>query len=156
MKVLIPVDGSDQSQYTLKEAVRFLDKKTSQIYLLTVKVPVAAEVPWVLIDDEETILRILSQAKQDIEALGFTVAKTEFVTFHDPAGGICNYADDIQADLILIGSHGFQGLAKFLLGSVSEQVFKKAKQPVVIVRNDKSHSVEISHFEAAGLESAKS
>ena len=75
--------------------------------------------------------------------------KAEYTTFHEAVAAICQYADEIQADLIVIGSHGYQGLAKFLMGSVSERVFKEANQPVIIVRNDKSHSIEISHFDEA-------
>jgi nucleotide-binding universal stress UspA family protein len=152
MKVLIPVDGSEQSLYTIKAAARFLNKEISQIYLLTIRVPIAAEVPWALLEDEEAAIKTLSKAKQEVQSAGFKFEKSEYATFHEPASAICEYADEIQADLILMGSHGYQGLAKFLMGSVSEKVFREAKQPVIIVRNDKSHTVEISHFEEVGLQ----
>lgn len=155
MKVLIPVDGSEPSLYTIQAAARFLNKAESEIYLFTVRVPVPAEVPWALMADEETSLKTLEKAKLAAQALGLTVAKAEFTTFHEAASAICQYAGDIQADLIVMGSHGYQGLAKFLMGSVSERVFKEANQPVIIVRNDPSHAVEISHFEAAGLLQAR-
>lgn len=155
MKVLIPIDGSEQSLNTIKAAACFINKKNTRLYLLTVRVPIAAEVPWALMEDEEAVLKILSAAKLQAQAMGFKVAKAEHTTFHEPASAICEYADEIQVDLIVMGSHGYQGLAKFLMGSVSERVFKEAKQPVIIVRNDKSHTVEISHFEETGLEQAK-
>jgi nucleotide-binding universal stress UspA family protein len=156
MKVLIPVDGSEQSLYTIKAAARFLNREASRIHLLTVKVPIAAEVPWALMEDEEDVLKILDRAKLEANTAGFQVEKAVHVTFHEPASAICEYADEIQADLILVGSHGYQGLAKFLMGSVSERVFKEAKQPVIIIRNDQSHSLEISHFEKAGFQQKQS
>jgi nucleotide-binding universal stress UspA family protein len=147
MKVLIPVDGSEPSLYTVQAAARFLNKATAKVYLFSVRVPVAAEMPWALADDEESVQKILERAKQEAAAAGLTVERAEHITFHEPASAICDYADKIEADLILIGSHGYQGIAKFLMGSVSERVFKQAKRPVTIIRNDKDHTGEISSFE---------
>ena len=42
-------------------------------------------------------------------------------------------ADRIKADLIVMGSHGRGGLFKALVGSVSEQVLKQSRVPVLIV-----------------------
>ena len=152
MKVLIPVDGSEPSIETIKAAAKFLDKPSSEIYLLTISVPVASEVSWMLTQDEEAMLNILSRAKLEAINVGLKVVKTEFSTYLRPAAAICEYAHEIQADLIVMGSHGYQGLAKFLMGSVSEEVFKEAEQPVIVVRNDKTHTVEMSHFEEIGLQ----
>lgn len=152
MKVLIPVDGSEQSLYTIKAASRFLNKETSRIFLFTVRVPVATELAWTLMEDEEAALSILNKAKLEAQVMGLKVEKAEFTSYFSPAAAICEYATEMEADMIVIGSHGYQGLAKFLLGSVSEGVLREAKQPVIIVRNDKSHTVEISHFEQSGLQ----
>ena len=43
-------------------------------------------------------------------------------------------ADEIDADLIVIGSHGRRGIAKALLGSVAESVVRHAHRPVVTIR----------------------
>ncbi len=42
-------------------------------------------------------------------------------------------AADMQADMIVIGSHGFGAALRLLLGSVSSAVLKKARCPVVVV-----------------------
>lgn len=151
MKVLIPVDGSDPSFYTIQSAARFLNKTSAKVYLFMVKVPVAAEMPWALMNDEDSVLKTLERSKQEAATAGLSVEKAEHITFHEPASAICEYADEIQADLILIGSHGYQGLAKFLMGSVSERVFKQAKRPVIIIRNDQDQTAEVSNFEESGL-----
>ena len=153
MKVLIPVDGSEPSFYTIQAAARFLNKELSRIYLFTVRVPVAAEMPWALTDDEESVLKTLERARQEAEEAGLTVERVEHTTFHEPASAICDYAEKIEADLILIGSHGYQGIAKFLMGSVSERVFKQAKRLVIIIRNDEDHTVETSSFDERGSRS---
>jgi len=47
---------------------------------------------------------------------------------------ICNTAEEIDADLIVIGTHGRSGLSHALLGSVAEKVVRKAPCPVLTVR----------------------
>lgn len=50
-----------------------------------------------------------------------------------PAPTIVKVAEEIKADLILLGSHGWQGLARVLLGSVSQQVAENAHCSVGII-----------------------
>ena len=52
----------------------------------------------------------------------------------EPADTIVRCADDEQADLIVIGSHGRTGLARLLLGSVAEAVVRRARCPVLTVK----------------------
>ena len=152
MKVLIPIDGSESSLHTIKSAASFLNTQTIDLYFLTVRVPAMTEVSWTMINDEAAAISILEPAVQEAKNAGFNVKQSQFVMSIEPASAICEYADEVQADLIVIGSHGYQGLAKFLMGSVSERVFKLAKQPVIVLRNDKTHTMEISHFESIGLQ----
>lgn len=154
MKVLIPVDGSEQALHTIETAASVLDKPASRIYLLNVRVPVATEASWTMTEDEVTAAMVLSKARASANASGFQVEKAEHTLYPDAATAICEYADEIGADLIVIGSHGYQGITRFLMGSVSEKVFREARQPVILVRNDKAHTVEISHFEQAGMHQA--
>jgi universal stress protein A len=51
-----------------------------------------------------------------------------------PARVICDYAKQIHADLIVIGTHGRQGVSRVLMGSVAEQVVRSAPCPVLVVR----------------------
>jgi nucleotide-binding universal stress UspA family protein len=43
-------------------------------------------------------------------------------------------ADEVDAGLIVIGTHGRKGLAHALLGSIAEKTIRTAKRPVVVVR----------------------
>jgi len=56
------------------------------------------------------------------------------VRFGKPANGIVQLASDLSADLIVVGTHGRQGLTRFLLGSVSEQLLHLAACPVLVMR----------------------
>jgi len=59
---------------------------------------------------------------------------SEIVKGH-PVPAILDAAETWQADLIVVGSHGYRGLTKLLLGSVSQAVASHAKCSVQIVRN---------------------
>jgi nucleotide-binding universal stress UspA family protein len=51
-----------------------------------------------------------------------------------PVSEILGVADEVGADLIVMGTHGRTGLGRLLLGSVAEQVSRKARCPVLTVR----------------------
>ena len=52
----------------------------------------------------------------------------------EPGPVIVEYANNHQADIIVIGSRGLSGLQQFVLGSVSHKVAKRANCPVLIVK----------------------
>jgi nucleotide-binding universal stress UspA family protein len=52
-----------------------------------------------------------------------------------PAPTIAAYADEIGADLIVVGSHGRSSLAAFLLGSTSSRILHHARVPVWAVKS---------------------
>lgn len=54
--------------------------------------------------------------------------------YGDPAETILSVAQEIGADLIVMGTHGRTGLRRLLMGSVAEKVVRKAFCPVLTVR----------------------
>jgi len=52
----------------------------------------------------------------------------------DPAGEILRLAAEVECDLIVLGTHGRTGLGRVLLGSVAEQVLRRAPCPVLTVK----------------------
>jgi nucleotide-binding universal stress UspA family protein len=51
-----------------------------------------------------------------------------------PVAGLCDYASNRRVDLMVLGTHGRTGLARFLLGSVAERVVRHAPCSVLVVR----------------------
>lgn len=51
-----------------------------------------------------------------------------------PAAEICAYANEIHADLVVVGTHGRTGVSRALMGSVAEHVVRTAPCPVLVVR----------------------
>ena len=60
-------------------------------------------------------------------------AKAKLLT-GNAADAIVAYADSVDADLIVVGSRGHGVIAGALLGSVSREVLREARRPVLVVR----------------------
>lgn len=144
MRVLLPIDGSEASRSTLYWATEFLNKKKAKIFLITV----VYYTPEALVTDEEITeaYRIINEAKTFLQNRGFQIEKAEYV-LGTPSKAICEYADQNVIEQIIMGAHGHRRLSQRLLGSVSQGVFKCAKQPVLLLNNVPRPSLEISHPE---------
>jgi nucleotide-binding universal stress UspA family protein len=79
----------------------------------------------------------LQQARDrllQLEMPGVGVNIKRRIEENDPIIEILRVADEIQADLIVMGTHGRRGLKRLLMGSVAEGVTRKARCPVLTVR----------------------
>jgi nucleotide-binding universal stress UspA family protein len=80
-----------------------------------------------------SIQATLNEALAKFEGTGLNV-ESKLLEGQVVHSEIAKAADEIQADLIIIGSHGRTGLKKFFLGSVAQSVLGSAQAPVLIVR----------------------
>ena len=69
-----------------------------------------------------------------------------------PASSIVAYATEIQADVIVMGTHGRSGTAIGTIGSVAEQVVRSASCPVLTLRQHPS-DVALARISAVGIAS---
>jgi nucleotide-binding universal stress UspA family protein len=60
------------------------------------------------------------------------------VRLGSPAQELIELANLLDADLVVVGTHGRTGLGRLLVGSVAEAAVKKARCPVLVVR-EKNH-----------------
>jgi nucleotide-binding universal stress UspA family protein len=146
-KMLVPIDGSETSRKALAYAVGLAKQTGSTIVVLSVveKDPffVAQTVPPVatpthLMENMEDYLIQAAQALVE-EAGNFCgssgVDAQKLVRTGHPVREIARAAEDLGADIIVIGSHGRSALQASLLGSVTVGVIhRETKVPVLVVR----------------------
>jgi nucleotide-binding universal stress UspA family protein len=73
----------------------------------------------------------LIEAAERAQAAGVPV--TTRLATGDPAERICAYARELDALLVVMGTHGYGAVMSLLLGSVSSTVVRRAGCPVVVV-----------------------
>ncbi|EOQ70953.1 universal stress protein [Acinetobacter pittii] len=140
--ILVPIDGSETSMVAMKEAIKLGKALNSKITV----VQVMALDPFIadayvktgetneLIERTRTyLLDILEQAKQQFSNEGLTV-ETKLLEGFVVHEEIIQAAQDLNADLIVMGSHGRTGVRKLVLGSVAQKVLGESHIPVLIVR----------------------
>lgn len=134
-RVLVPIDFSEQSFAALEPAREFVTA-ASQLYVLHVLLPLHPAEPgviWNNIDDQQRQQKVEKALRDRFQNSDYQNIHIN-VTVGDPSSEIIDYAKAIEADLIVIPSHGRTGIARFFLGSVAERVVRFAHCPVVVLR----------------------
>ena len=60
-----------------------------------------------------------------------------------PADSITTYAEEHDIGMIVIGTHGYSGLSRMLMGSVAEKVVRTATCPVLTIHSDDQQFVSV-------------
>jgi nucleotide-binding universal stress UspA family protein len=137
-KILVGLDASPRAQAVI-EAAAALAKKTGKKLVLFRAVGVPHEVPVEAYTMTPASLAELleREAKGYLDKVAARVAPElvaeTVVHIGTPWQGICAAADHYQADLIVIGSHGYSGLDR-LIGTTAGKVVNHATQSVLVVR----------------------
>jgi nucleotide-binding universal stress UspA family protein len=150
MKILLAIDGSPCSLHAVEEVSRRPWPAGSHIRVLTAyEVPVPATPEgWLLPAEhfDELDRSIKNQATEIVQnalrtlrsKLPNTLTVEALVIPGSPRAVILDEAKSWDADLILVGSHGYRAWERFLMGSVSQAVVSHAKCSVEVVRAPKS------------------
>lgn len=132
-RVVVPVDFSASTDETLEVAKELVDGR-EQIDVINVM----PHVEDVLIGD--TILDEQTRRENRQESLERYLAEHDFdgMRAHaitgDPGMTICEYANQVSADVVVIASHGYHGLNRLILGSTAERVVRHCDAPVLVLR----------------------
>ena len=96
---------------------------------------IAPAVTQYLFEAEKNALARLKDIQETLVHHGVTTVDTKVVREVPPATGILDVADELDVDLIVMGSHGRTGLKKFFLGSVAQEVLSISPLPVLIIKS---------------------
>jgi nucleotide-binding universal stress UspA family protein len=142
--ILIPLDGSDLARAALDVATRIVDS-TCQITLVTAvqvpEYPTFAATPVSIPPDFYPTLEMLkSDAKQYLEEIAEPLRQSGYhvsarIEVGDPAEQIIMAGSALNADLIVMSTHGRTGIKRWFFGSVASRVLNLSSQPVLVVPN---------------------
>lgn len=141
-KVLVPLDGSELAETALPLAIRLAGAGrlvlTRAIEAELMMSPVGFEFEVMYLEQNQT--RHVEQARTYLEEVGRSCEEIETtIVTHvgDPASVILDTVEETEADLIVMTTHGYCGLTRWMLGSVTERVLRNAPCPVVVLRAEK-------------------
>ena len=146
-KVLVPLDGSALAECTLSHVKNLCkDGSVGEVTLLNV---VKVDLPWAAMGSDQypkgidinaireplfiASRKYLADIESRLGSEGIKV-KTESLEGNRPADTITEYAQKKGMDMIIIGTHGYTGLKKLMLGSVAFGVLHQSHVPVLLIR----------------------
>ncbi|WP_374623230.1 universal stress protein [Devosia sp.] len=146
-RILVATDGSDLAGRALDHALQLARMAASEVVIVTITEPalmaagsyaaaagaVFDPMPEVVEAQQKAANDLLAAAARKAEAAGIK-ARTVLVENSFPSDGIIATANEIGAELIVMGSHGRAGLGRLLLGSQTNNVLAHSKIPVLVTR----------------------
>jgi nucleotide-binding universal stress UspA family protein len=135
--ILHPTDFSDNAAYALQLACSLARDHGARLIVLHAHRP-----PVMVLGGTEAIPPLpveeeIEELEAQLKALnlpmsGITVERK--LMQGEPVTTIVEFAQRVPCDLIVMGTHGRRGLRHLLMGSVAEQVVRKAPCPVLTMR----------------------
>ncbi len=152
MKILLAADGTTQSEAAIETLAGFKLSDGDEIKIISIidmAIPSAisvhsefvpattAEIERVAREDAAKILETAERKARGIINNEKVSVLTE-IHFGSPDSRIVETAEKMRANLIIVGSHGYNRWRRLLLGSVSDSVVHHAPCSVLIVRSQKN------------------
>src|SRR5918994_1784488 len=149
-RILLATDGSEEAELAALSAVELDQRTNSELHVVHVGV-----VPTLLVSYpgtlgyegklyeqiEEDSSELLRKESWRVKAAGGTVAGAH-LRMGKVDLEIVTLAEELGANLIVMGSRGLGGVRRALMGSVSDSVVRHAHCPVLVVRPGKERSAE--------------
>lgn len=140
--IVVPTDFSDHSLRALSYAIGLAEKYEASIRMLYVNEPAlqVSDMAWVGVDERSLKNEHLKEARLNLERI-----VREQIPPHLPAAAevrsgdavdeIIRFAEEVDAGVIVMATHGRSGLSHVLMGSTAEQVIRKASCPVLTLKH---------------------
>jgi nucleotide-binding universal stress UspA family protein len=154
-KILLATDGSKEAELAARTAADLAQKTSSELHMIHVFgiAPVGTPVYLEATDlqgealeqeaeeriSEQQAREVLQEEVEKVRSAGGTVVQAHLMEGRI-APEIVALAEQIGAGLIVMGSRGYGGIRRALIGSVSDVVVRHAHCPIMIVRSEKADS----------------
>lgn len=141
-RILVPLDGSARAERALAVAARLAHASDGTVVVLQVVEPVTGYIsypavdPWLIQSTSDTELE---EARTYLESLTHVgslqgVHTEAIVSVGQAAADILSVVETHSIDLIVLCSHGYTGMKRWVLGSVAEKVVHHAPVPALLLR----------------------
>jgi nucleotide-binding universal stress UspA family protein len=138
-RLLVPIDFTDTGDRALDYAIELAAKVGADITVMhAYELPIYGFPDGAMIATAEVATRVSTAAQKALDNAVDTrkdrgVQLTALLRDGVPWEEIVNVANELQVDMIVIGTHGRRGLSRVLLGSVAENVIRTSTRPVLTI-----------------------
>jgi nucleotide-binding universal stress UspA family protein len=148
-KILVAIDGSEQSMKAADYAISLADKYNSKliaVHMIDLSQPkLGGDASGLITGAINPLAELEAARKESLHWINNVaeLARRQHIQFESEiiedvvsriGGVIVNYAEKEMVDLIVIGTRGRSGIKKLLIGSVASDVLHYAHCPVMIVK----------------------
>ncbi|MDV0444520.1 putative universal stress protein [Methanimicrococcus sp. At1] len=137
--IIVGTDGTEYAKKAINMAVglaKLTDAKLHAVYVSDVSNITPTSVEWEMVAEN---IKLESEAAFEFVRERAAAENVNFETASlsgAAAQELVQYANQVNADLIVVGATGKKAFERLILGSVSEKVIRNAKQPVLVVRSE--------------------
>ncbi len=148
-RILVATDFSDASEVALDYAIGLAKPLGAKITILhAYELPIYGFPDGALIATAEMAVTIMNGAQAGVQAMckkreGCGVELSQVVRQGVAWEEVHRVADEVGADLIVVGTHGRKGLSHALLGSVAEKIIRTATRPVLTLHEKMEPSLHV-------------
>ncbi len=138
--ILVPTDFSSAASVATEYAVGLAKELGAKVVLLhAYEIPILGFPEAPLVATPEMVANIANTTQKALETMvakfaGRGVDVTPVLKTGDAREIVHAVAEEVNADLIVMGTHGRRGLSRALLGSVTEEVIRTSTRPVLTLR----------------------
>ncbi|MBI5349762.1 MAG: universal stress protein [Chloroflexi bacterium] len=142
-KILIPLDGSELAEQAIPAAMALARQSQGEILLLRVPVFETAVMPafggYGVMYPEQSLEHSRAEAREYLKAtqqhnVAPDISCRALIVDGDVASAIVDVAKEENVDVIVMSTHGYSGVTRWVMGSVTERVLGDASCPVYVVR----------------------
>jgi nucleotide-binding universal stress UspA family protein len=136
-RILVAIDFSESAETALDYAVGLAKELHANVIVMhAYELPIYGFPSGALVASAEMASRIMTGAQEGLDAACKARASSGVEISQVLRQGVAweevhSVADEMNADLIVIGTHGRQGLSRALLGSVAEKIIRTSTRPVL-------------------------
>ena len=141
--ILVPLDFSEISQQALAVGVDFATRFGAELILAHVLETYPVDHLVGLPNTKKMNASLEDEARRRLESLARTLGAGNAVrikidiSWGKPFQAICDAAERLRVDLIILTTHGYTGLKHAYLGSTTERVVRHSSRPVLVIPSRK-------------------
>lgn len=135
-KIVVGTDGSGTASLAVQQAGELAIALHAEIHVVTVYAGAVRPA----LDEDVSRAAVANASREVLDRASSQLRSAGVATVHehpadgDPAEAILEVAEEVGADLIVVGNKGVSGIRRFLLGSVAQKVVQHAPCGVLVAR----------------------